>query len=60
MDYADDLQAVSVDEALVDITSYVARVRTDAPRSGKASSDPAKDTAEKIRAQVKEVTACEG
>ncbi|KAI0696583.1 DNA repair protein [Cerioporus squamosus] len=62
MAHADDLQAVSVDEALVDVTSSVARIRTElAGREGSTGepSDPAKDFAESIRAQVKKVTGCE-
>lgn len=63
MAHADDLQAVSVDEALVDVTSSVARIRTElAERSEPAEepSDPAKDFAEAIRAQVRKITGCEG
>ena len=62
MAHADDLQAVSVDEALIDVTSSVARIRTElAERSGDTddSMDPAKDFAEAIRAQVRKVTGCE-
>ena len=62
MTHADDLQAVSVDEALIDVTSSVARIRTElAERSGDVedSVDPAKDFAEAIRAQVRKVTGCE-
>ncbi|KAI0628801.1 hypothetical protein C8Q77DRAFT_1067197 [Trametes polyzona] len=62
MAHADDLQAVSVDEALIDVTSSVARIRTElAERSDGAddSADPAKDFAEAIRAQVKKATGCE-
>ncbi|VDC00972.1 unnamed protein product [Peniophora sp. CBMAI 1063] len=49
MSVADDLQAVSVDEALIDVTSAVEQM---------ASSNPAKDFAESIREQVKETTGC--
>ncbi|KAI0355132.1 hypothetical protein OH77DRAFT_1504410 [Trametes cingulata] len=63
MAHADDLQAVSVDEALIDVTSSVARIRTElAERTDGESSepvDPAKDFAEAIRAQVRKVTGCE-
>ncbi|OBZ75554.1 DNA repair protein rev1 [Grifola frondosa] len=62
MAHADDLQAVSVDEALIDVTSSVARIRTELSRSQEEqgiSPDPAKDFAEAIRAQVKKVTGCE-
>ncbi|TFK84014.1 DNA repair protein [Polyporus arcularius HHB13444] len=62
MAHADDLQAVSVDEALIDVTSSVARIRAElAEREGSTDEpgDPAKDFAEAIRAQVKKVTGCE-
>ncbi|CCM04532.1 uncharacterized protein FIBRA_06713 [Fibroporia radiculosa] len=62
MAHADDLQAVSVDEALIDVTSSVARIRREISRSQDPSSspvDPAKEFAEAIRAQVKKVTGCE-
>ncbi|RPD55674.1 DNA repair protein [Lentinus tigrinus ALCF2SS1-7] len=62
MAHADDLQAVSVDEALIDVTSSVARIRTELAERLESSddpSDPAKDFAESIRAQVKKVTGCE-
>lgn len=55
MSHADDLQAVSVDEALVDVTSTVAKLR-----SRCAEEDPAKKFAESIRAQVMKATGCEG
>ena len=61
MAHADDLQAVSVDEALVDVTSSVRRIRTEISQSqGAPLSDPAKEFAEAIRAQVKKTTGCEG
>ncbi|KAG6915303.1 hypothetical protein DXG01_012226 [Tephrocybe rancida] len=58
MGHADDLQAVSVDEALIDVTSVVLQLRS---RSSQApdSVDPAKDFAEIIRAQVRKATGCE-
>ncbi|KAH9857483.1 hypothetical protein C2E23DRAFT_719645 [Lenzites betulinus] len=60
MAQADDLQAVSVDEALIEVTSSVARVRAElADHEVTEASDPAKDFAEAIRAQVKKVTGCE-
>lgn len=61
MSHADDLQAVSVDEALIDVTSSVRRIRTEISQSQRVSSptDPAKDFAEAIRAQVKSATSCE-
>lgn len=63
MAHADDLQAVSVDEALIDVTSSVARIRTElAERADPTEqlADTAKDFAEAIRAQVRKVTGCEG
>ena len=69
MSHADDLQAVSVDEALIDVTSSVRRIKTERSLSQEqvsASSDstfdrdPAKDFAEAIRIQVKNATGCEG
>ena len=63
MAHADDLQAVSVDEALIDVTSSVARIRAELAErleGADESVDPAKDFAESIRAQVKKVTGCEG
>ncbi|KAH9930835.1 uncharacterized protein B0H18DRAFT_116374 [Fomitopsis serialis] len=62
MAHADDLQAVSVDEALIDVTSSVSRINTKLAQSQDPDSspaDPAKDFAEAIRAQVKKVTGCE-
>ncbi|KAI0668358.1 DNA repair protein [Trametes maxima] len=62
MAHADDLQAVSVDEALIDVTSSVARIRTELmerTEGGSERVDPAKDFAEAIRAQVRKVTGCE-
>ncbi|KAG7442234.1 DNA repair protein [Guyanagaster necrorhizus] len=55
MTHADDLQAVSVDEALIDVTSIVNRLRAKA----KGVVDPAKELAETIRAEVKKSTGCE-
>lgn len=63
MAHADDLQAVSVDEALIDVTSSVTRIRAELaeqPDGADESVDPAKDFAEAIRAQVKKITGCEG
>ncbi|KAK7033220.1 DNA repair protein [Favolaschia claudopus] len=58
MSHADDVQAVSIDEALVDVTSAVSRLRRAAVRAG-SPHDPAKDFAERIRAEVKQATECE-
>ena len=63
MAHADDLQAVSVDEALIDVTSSVKRIHAELAQSQDPESspaDPAKDFAEAIRAQVKKATGCEG
>jgi DNA repair protein REV1 len=60
MSRADDLQAVSVDEALIDVTTSVAQIRAEAARRPCPLSDPAKELAESIRAEIKKCTACEG
>jgi DNA repair protein REV1 len=59
MCHADDLQAVSVDEALIDVTTTVNQLRIQARRDS-SSYDPAKNLAEKIRAEVRKATTCEG
>ncbi|GJE88079.1 DNA repair protein [Phanerochaete sordida] len=62
MAHADDLQAVSVDEALIDVTSSVRRIRDEVSLdmdSGANVTDPAKDFAEAIRALVRNTTGCE-
>lgn len=59
MSHADDLQAVSVDEALIDVTTTVDQQRPQT-RNDDAPYDPAKDLAETIRAQVRQATGCEG
>ncbi|KAI0689819.1 hypothetical protein BC835DRAFT_1548803 [Cytidiella melzeri] len=66
MAHADDLQAVSVDEALIDVTSSVRRITTQISLSQEKArddaavdDDPAKNFAEAIRAQVKSATGCE-
>ncbi|KAJ7928918.1 hypothetical protein B0H13DRAFT_2228851 [Mycena leptocephala] len=51
MSHADDVQAVSIDEALVDVTTAVSRLRRAATRAG-SPHDPAKDFAEQIRTEV--------
>lgn len=58
MGHADDLQAVSVDEALIEVTSVVTQLRLRA--SQESAIDPAKDFAETIRSQVRKATGCEG
>ena len=64
MSYADDLQAVSVDEALIDVTSTVAHskvVPTGVDNEGDCTStDISKELAEDMRAQIKAATGCEG
>ena len=57
MRHADDLQAVSVDEALIDVSSAVARLRSASPLS---ADDFAVTLAQTIRNQVKQATGCEG
>ncbi|KII89390.1 hypothetical protein PLICRDRAFT_110060 [Plicaturopsis crispa FD-325 SS-3] len=60
MSHADDLQAVSVDEALIEVTSSVARIKHAASEELYSSPvDPAKDFAEAIRSQVRATTGCE-
>lgn len=52
-----------MDEALIDVTSSIARINTEIANSQEADSspvDPAKDFAEAIRRQVKTATGCEG
>ncbi|KAF9234509.1 hypothetical protein BU15DRAFT_89977 [Melanogaster broomeanus] len=56
MRYADDLQAVSVDEALIDMSSGVARLKAASPFS---ADDFAVTLAQNIRTQVKQATGCE-
>ncbi|EIW70659.1 hypothetical protein TREMEDRAFT_28996 [Tremella mesenterica DSM 1558] len=63
MGYADELQAVSVDEALIDVTSAV-RAKAMAPEEAEVvgsdhSMDPAVEIAEKIRTDVRRETSCE-
>ncbi|THH30823.1 hypothetical protein EUX98_g3369 [Antrodiella citrinella] len=62
MTHADDLQAVSVDEALIDVTGSVRRIHTEISQSQNLSAspiDPAKQFAEAIRSQVRRATGCE-
>ncbi|KAI0085956.1 hypothetical protein BDY19DRAFT_996383 [Irpex rosettiformis] len=67
MAHADDLQAVSVDEVLIDVTSSVRRIKAgislvqDKEGSSAAPDhrDPAEDFAEAIRTQVRSATGCE-
>nr|XP_019010954.1 uncharacterized protein I206_04259 [Kwoniella pini CBS 10737]OCF49735.1 hypothetical protein I206_04259 [Kwoniella pini CBS 10737] len=55
MGYADDLQAVSVDEALIDVTSAV-DARAMAPEEASDDEHPAVEVAEKIRDEVRKLT----
>ncbi|KAJ8489159.1 hypothetical protein ONZ45_g13687 [Pleurotus djamor] len=55
MGYVDDLEAVSVDEALIDVTTWV----RDKLAAGSASRDQAKELAERLRREVKAATGCE-
>jgi DNA repair protein REV1 len=61
MSHADDLQAVSVDEALIDVTSTVAQM-TVVSRNDDDNISPniAKELAESMRTQIKAATGCEG
>ncbi|KAG0706469.1 hypothetical protein DFH29DRAFT_798311 [Suillus ampliporus] len=58
MRHADDIQAVSVDEALIEVTTSVARCAI-RPSSLAFVDDPAKSLAEQIRSEVKNGTGCE-
>lgn len=57
MTHSDDLQAVSVDEALIDVSSGVRLMPVD---SENPHSDPAKVFAEMLRKKVRDSTGCEG
>ncbi|KAI0317485.1 hypothetical protein OF83DRAFT_1283395 [Amylostereum chailletii] len=62
MSLADDLQAVSVDEALIEVTSTISQmkvVRADDPDAEDAPIYTAKELAESIRARVRDATGCE-
>ena len=62
MAHADDLQAVSVDEALIEVTNAT-RAKAEALEMelGDAHDrDPAKEVAESIRDAIRELTSCEG
>jgi len=58
MTHADDVQAVSVDEALIDVTMSLEEFRNQA-RYTESLGDPAKEFAEVIRAEVRKATTCE-
>jgi len=59
MRHADDIQAVSVDEALIEVTTSVSRCAL-RPSSLAFQNDPARSLAEQIRSEVKDATGCEG
>jgi DNA repair protein REV1 len=59
MSHADDLQAVSVDEALIDVTTNVEQLQTQASED-RIPTDHAKQLADAIRDQVRKATGCEG
>ncbi|THH06773.1 hypothetical protein EW146_g9508 [Bondarzewia mesenterica] len=62
MAHADDLQAVSVDEALIEVTSTVSQMQVlhpDVEDGQGVTVDAAKELAKAIRAQVKDATGCE-
>jgi DNA repair protein REV1 len=63
---ADDVQAVSVDEAIIDVTNTVEEFKTvfmlnhpEVSVTDLASHDFAKEYAESLRKQVREITGCE-
>lgn len=58
MRHADDIQAVSVDEALIEVTTSVSRYAL-RPSSLAFVDDPARSLAEQIRSEVSEGTGCE-
>jgi DNA repair protein REV1 len=64
MSRADDLQAVSVDEALIDVTSIVAQMAVEPigvdGDDDSISLDITKELAESVRTQIKAATGCEG
>lgn len=62
MSFADDLQAVSVDEALIDVSQRVAQARAYAVQEGADDDerDFAKELAQEIRDEVRKATSCEG
>jgi DNA repair protein REV1 len=64
---ADDIQAVSVDEALIDVTNAVEdfKVKFMEKHLGTAATDLAprdfaKEYAESLRSQIRAITGCEG
>ncbi|KAF8652221.1 hypothetical protein AX16_004499 [Volvariella volvacea WC 439] len=61
MRHADDLQAVSVDEALLDVSNAVRQLKASNPTKAKQDPawDPARELAETIRDEVRAATSCE-
>lgn len=55
--YADELEAVSIDEALLDITGAVTACALNPDEAG-ADTDPAVTVAARVRADIKEKTGC--
>jgi DNA repair protein REV1 len=63
LQHADDVQAVSVDEALIDVTTAVTELghkHCASSVSKPCDHDVAKALAENLRTQVREATGCEG
>lgn len=61
MSLSDDLQAVSVDEALIDATSAVENLRSQAVETRQIRGDSYEiELAENIRGHVRAKTGCEG
>lgn len=54
--FADNIEVVSVDEAMIDATSLV----REAERGASGLEDPVKRVAEAIRAEIRKETSCEG
>jgi DNA repair protein REV1 len=62
MSFADDLQAVSVDEALIEVTSIISRMKANeiTKPGDTATRDAIQELAGSIRAQIKRATGCTG
>ncbi|KDQ08873.1 hypothetical protein BOTBODRAFT_59081 [Botryobasidium botryosum FD-172 SS1] len=59
LSHADDLQVVSVDEALLDVSAKAMLARNAAAKDGARARDYAIELAETIRDEIKEATGCE-
>jgi DNA repair protein REV1 len=59
LEYADNLEVVSVDEALLDVTTRVAKEKERSAAST-MEIDHAEEIAANIRTAVREATGCEG